>query len=603
MKMVKRVSSVLMAILLTASILFPAAAIEVPVSGTDLSGQLIILHTNDTHGHLAFEEGKILGISAVAQLKKDYEAAGAEVLLLDAGDTIQGTAIASTDSGAGVIQLMNMAGYDAMTPGNHEFDYGLETLLHLSGTMEFPLLSANLTCRSTGDLIFNARTILETDSGRKIGIIGLSTPETMTASHPEKVAELEFNGSVLYARAQEQVDELKAAGCDLIIAVGHLGTAPASAPYRSVDIIENTTGIDLFIDGHSHTEIDGGERVDETLLVSSGEHFYSIGAVAFDGREFSAKLIRPGDYSRTDPSIDFLLAQKEEEVVRQLATPFSSSSVDLKNMYDDGNVLNAETNLGDLATDAMLYSAQETLGDHVIAALTNGGGIRDAISAGPISRRDITNVFPFGNQISVVSVTGSQLLEALEAACAACPEEAGAFPQVSGISFTIDTAYPYVKGTAYPDSTFFMPAAPGKRIKDVSVGGKPLDLSEVYHIATNDFVAAGGDSYRIFQGLPVQETGILLEDALVNYIGEYLAGVIGAEYELPQNRIRIAADASDATLSWSNGYVVVGGDSLWSISMRIYGSGTKWTLIYEANKGQIANPNLIYTGQTLKIPM
>ena len=524
----KKLICLLLSLALALGLALPALA-----EGGALEGKLVILHTNDIHGRAVSASG-VWGYAAIAQVKKDLEAQGAQVLLLDAGDASQGTPLVNLDYGKTAFEFMNAAGYDAMVPGNHELDWGIDNLLQNAEVASFPVLAANITDKISGETKFKDHVIFE-KGGFKVGVFGLDTPEAMTKTHPDKVRGISFAaGEELYACAQAQVDALKEAGCTLIVCVGHLGVDDESTGNRSIDVIANTTGIDLFIDGHSHTVIDGGKEVDtkvegvKTLLVSTGEYFGNIGYVVFDGEKLTAKLWKCDSnllsdmYKPCDAEVAAVVNGRNEAVEAQLSAAFAKTEVDL-----DGNkapgVRTQETNLGDFAADAILWSAQQSQGDQVVAAITNGGGIRASIKAGDI-------------------VTGAELLEALEAATFSTPDAIGAFPQVAGIVFTIDTTVPFEQGEQYPDSTYFAPKNPGARVTIETVGGQAFDKDALYTIATNDFTAAGGDTYYAFKyanATAGYKTGVALEDALVNYVQQVLGGVVGQQYAQPQGRITI----------------------------------------------------------------
>lgn len=522
-------------------------------------GRLVILHTNDIHGRaVADPAGKVLGYAAIAQYKKDLEAAGDSVLLLDAGDACQGTPLVNLSMGKTAIEFMNAAGYDAMALGNHEFDWGLDNAKQLVGLANFPVLSANIINHLEGDLTFVANKIFEMPNGMKVGVFGLSTPETMTKAHPDKVRGIDFlQGETLYEAAQKQVDELNAAGADIVVLLSHLGMDDESAPNRSLDVLEKVTGIDLLIDGHSHTLLEKGKMVNDTLVVSTGSYGQNLGMVVYDGEKFTASQfsglgksavveIEGVPYSvlvnaKLDADVAELVNNTNQAVKEELSKVFAKTEVFLNGERAPGN-RTEETNLGDFAADAILWAAREALGDKVVAAITNGGGIRASIEVGDITMNDMKTVFPFGNEVSVLEVKGSELLEALEAATSATPKALGAFPQVSGMVFSIDTTVPYETGDQYPDSTYFAPAKPGSRVKIESVGGQPFDLEALYLIATNDFTAAGGDTYYAFRypnATSGYKTGVALEDALVNYVTTVLGGVVGQDYAEPQGRITV----------------------------------------------------------------
>lgn len=524
----------------------------------DLAGKLVILHTNDIHGR-AVSSDDTLGYARIAALKKNLQARGADVLLFDAGDYSQGTPLVNLGYGKNAIAFMNAAGYDAASLGNHEFDWGTDNLLANMESAEFAVLCANLTRTADGTLVFDANKVFDTVIG-KVGVFALDTPETMTKAHPDKVKGVTFaQAEELYAIAQAQVDELKAAGCELIVCLGHLGDADESITNRSMDVIANVTGINLFIDGHSHTTIDGGVMEGETLRTSTGEYSEAIGYVVaekvtkddattitldaalwtVDNNTESALIL--GSDLAMDEEVNAAVNAINDAVEAELSATFAKTEVLL-----DGNrapgVRTQETNLGDFSADAILWAAKQAVGDHVVAALTNGGGIRASIEIGDVTMKTMKTVFPFGNEVATLNVTGAELLEALEAATWSIPDAIGAFPQVAGIEYTIDTSVAYENGDMYPNSTYYAPANPGSRVTITTVGGEPWDAEKLYTIATNDFTAAGGDTYYAFAYAFQQtgiKTGVALEDALVNYTQTVLNGVIGEQYAEPQGRIII----------------------------------------------------------------
>jgi len=565
------------------------------LTDNEFAGKLVILHVNDAHGRDVKGSASV-GTASVAQLKKDFAALGAEVLLVSAGDAIQGTPLVNLDDGASAIEFMEAAGYDLMVPGNHEFDFGGDNLLNiLDGLATFDVLSANIIDKTTGDPLFDTNIVL-TYGSVKVGVFGLTTPETFTKTHPDKIAGLDFlMNAALYKEAQDQVDELKGKGCDLIVCIGHLGVDTASAPNRSTDVIANVNGIDLWIDGHSHTQINKpGQLVkqkngtDETLLVSAKQYLEFVGVVVYDLASKSiedAYLIGPAAYSRTDSAVASLVNTRNAAVIAQLNVPIGATEVTLygKNTTNPPGVRMSETNLGDFATDALKWVASKELGFQVDGAITNGGGIRDSIPTDgravsaqnpyDITMMDMVTVFPFGNTVTVIAITGAQLLEALEAATYCTPAVVGAFPQISGITFTLHTYTPYANGPLYAGSTYYAPANPGARVKDVKVGGQPLNLTKTYYIATNDFTAAGGDTYAIFKECSAfTNLGVPMEDALIDYLDE-LGGIILATsiYAAPQDRIIMQSEPGD-----DGGKVIGGGGG---------GGALTYTVTFDSNGG------------------
>ena len=525
----------------------------------DVEGKLVIIHTNDVHGRDA-ATAFVYGTAAVSQLKKDFEAAGANVLLLSAGDAFFGQPLVNYDKGATAGNFLSAAGYDALAPGNHEFNWGVENLMDIVADADFITLSANVIFNDEnefdgepGDPVFQANTIF-VFGDLKVGVFGLTTPETYTKAHPSKVVGIDLlQEEEMFAAAQAQVDFLKAEGCDFIIALGHLGIDDETMGNRSLDVIEAVTGIDLFVDGHSHTTLANGRLEGDTLLVQAGTQLASIGYVVFDPADgdLEANLLRINggvkDYLGLDEELNAVIEARRILIETTLKAEIIGITESLL-FGRQPQIRNSETNLGNFATDALLWAANQVYGEGFAdAALTNGGGIRDsiphindAVFPYEITMFDMVTVFPFGNLVEVIEITGAQLLEALEAALFVNPAVSGAFPQISGIELTLYNYIPYARGAQYDRSTFFAPANPGQRVRDVKVGGQPLDLEKVYRIATNDFTAAGGDTYLIFKDkIDSYNTGVPLEEALINFLTEKLDGVAGAEYAAPRGLIKV----------------------------------------------------------------
>lgn len=598
----------------------------------DLTGTLVIIHTNDTHGADVAVPGNSLGTAGIARLVRDYEEAGAEVLLISAGDGIQGDPLVNLSSGKTAINFMNLAGYNMMVPGNHEFDFGYLNLLELEALAKFPIIAANILDKTSGQPVFDENIIFDTSIG-KIGVFGLTTPETLTKANPNNVASLTFpEGEAMYKIAQEQVDILKEAGVEYIVGVFHLGIDEGSEPNRSSDVIAKVDGIDIVIDGHSHSIIEG-EKYGDTILVSAGTKLSSAGIIILDGNRVKTDLISVEEYNLVDEAVNTYINKVNDDIDLELSETFAKTQVFLDGNRDPG-VRTQETNLGDFSADAILWAANEAVGGGIDAAITNGGGIRASIEIGDVTMKDMKTVFPFGNTIATVKVKGAQLIEILEASTYSTPTAVGGFPQVAGIEFTINTGVPYVNGEQFPDSTYYGPANPGTRISNVKIGGEDIDLDKTYTIATNDFLAAGGDTYYLFKKLESHNTYVALEDALVSYTEKVLDGVISKEqYGKPAGRITIIdevvveeveevekveeteeaeeveideieeeteEDIEETTDEVT--YKVVEGDNLWKIAKKQLGSGSRYVEIYELNKDQIKNPNMIYIDQELVIP-
>ena len=535
MKM-KKLLSVALALALALCFAFPALAQE--VAPLELNGKLVILHTNDVHGR-AVGKADIIGYNRIAMVKQELQQLGASVLLLDAGDFSQGMPIVNIEQGKQAVAFMNATGYDAATLGNHEFDWGVDVLLQNLEAAEFTVLCAGVSDTVSGENKFTPNKIFVMPNGMKVGVFGLITPETMTKAHPDKVKGVTFaQGDALYAVAQAQADELKAAGCDLIVCLGHLGVDEGSEPNRSTDLLARVTGIDLFIDGHSHTVIDGGERIGDTLLTSTGCFGAYLGYVIADAE---GKLTA-GLYTGRDEEVETVVNAVDKAVTEQFSVAFAKTEVLLNGERAPG-VRTEETNLGDFTADAMLWAAKRALGDDAAdCAINNGGSIRASIAIGDVTMLDMKTVFPYGNTICVIKVTGAEILEAFTAATDCLPEASGGFPQVAGMEYTVDTSIANVELEQYEGSTYMKPDVTTGRVVISTIGGEPFDAEKLYNFVTSDYTAAGGDQFRAFvyaNRTANTDTGVALEDAMVDYVKIALGGVIGEQYAQPQGRITI----------------------------------------------------------------
>ena len=527
---------------------------EVMTEEATMAGKTVILHTNDVHGAIA-------GYAYITALKADYEAKGAEVILVDAGDYSQGTSYVSVTKGLDAIEMMNAAGYDVVTLGNHEFDYGYTQLKDNMTKAKFKVLCADVF-NADGTPIFDANYTYATKSGVKVGFFGMETPETQTKANPTKIKGLTFATNDAFTKAAaDQVEALKDA--DVVICLAHLGVDGESKPYRSTDLYAAVKGIDFIIDGHSHTVMTKGENGEP--IQSTGTAFANIGVIVIDD---ATKKIESNSLFeiKEDTAKDATVAAAAQKIIdridKEYGAVFAKSEVVLNGAKAPNGNRDSETNNGDLITDAMVWKIlqdKESLtvdADHVVA-VTNGGGIRKAINPGDVTKKSINEVLPFGNTVVTIYITGAELLEALEASTYCTPDAIGGFPQVSGINYTISTAVAYdANAETYPASTYYGPKSIN-RVTINSINGKEFKADDTYAVITNDFCGGGGDTYYAFAAATAKfDTGIPLDEVVMEYITAELKGVIGKQYAEPQGRILMNPFKDVKTSAWYGSYVI-----------------------------------------------
>ena len=582
-------------------------SLAVTVNAAAPKEDITILHTNDVH--CDYEK-----YAKVATLHKSAD------LLVDAGDHVQGGVIGTLSKGEYIVDIMNYLKYDAAVPGNHEFDYGMDQFLHIAKDLaKYPYISANFTGKD-GKPYFDAYKMFEV-KGVKVAFVGVCTPETFTKSTPTYFQDANGNyiygfcegnnGADLYKAVQKAIDAAKAAGADYVIGLGHLGIDEQSSPWMSKEVIANTTGFDAFIDGHSHSTFSetikdksGKEVVFEqtgTKLANVGKlTIKTDGTIAHENIDLSA-VEEDADAKAYIAGITEKFDALQKKVVAKTTVTLTTKGADGKRA-----VRSAETNLGDLCADAYRL----LLGADV--AFVNGGGVRADINAGDITYGDIINVHPFGNSACLVEVTGQQLKDALELGSAAYPGESGGFLQVSGLIYTINADIP--SSVVKNDKSEFVKVDGAYRVSDIMVGGQPLDVNKTYTLASHNYMLKdAGDGYTMFgtKNVKVLQDEVMIDNqVLINYIVEKLGGVVGAEYAAPQGRITIKTapvvepqpepKPEPTPAPTGDTYTVVAGDCLWNIAYKLYGTGTLYTKLAEANK--IADPYIIYIGQILTVP-
>ena len=562
----RKLLSILCSVLLIVLLSIPVSA-----ANAEKSNDIVILYTNDTHAYI---DGP-LSFDTIGALKKNLEKQYRYVLLVDAGDHLQGTAFGSMDQGASVLKLMNKAGYDLATPGNHEFDYGMDIFLERAREAEFPYLSCNLYHQEDG---VRGENLLESFQAYHFGkeivaFIGITTPETIVKSTPAYFQDENGSfcygisggddGQALYDDVQFAVDAIRRAGATKVIAVGHLGDDPSSSPWTSEEVIAHVSGLDAFIDGHSHSEVSGqqilGADGEPVLLTQTGEYLNNVGIMVIDYEtgEIQSDLIVCEDILKTvknkdgtessvvsghrltselysgpewvnDYTISFAKNQWINKVNQKLKQKIGESQVILDNYAEDGTrlVRKQETNTGDFAADALYYLFDQ-MDMNVDAAIVNGGGIRNQAVTGTMTYKTCKDIHTFGNIACLQTVTGQQLLDALEwgARFAGSDQECGGFLQVSGIRYQIDTDWP---DSTQKDGNGMWIGGPtgGYRVHDVAIydretdSWRALELQETYRLAGYNYTLRNsGDGYNMFS-CAVNVVDYVMEDYMVlaNYV-------------------------------------------------------------------------------------
>ena len=520
------------------------------------NGETYILCTSDVH--CGVDQG--FGFVGLSQIMNTLESQGYEVILIDDGDAIQGEAMGVFTKGEAIVELMNTVGYDIAIPGNHEFDYGMDRFLELTEMADYPYISCNFNHK--GELVFPSYLIKEVN-GIRIGFVGITTPKTITSSTPKYFMDesgeyvydfmADESGEKLYDQVQKAVDDARSEGADLIYIMAHLGNEAECEPWTYADVISHTNGIDVFFDGHSHdTDIvkmknKDGEEVIRVAVGTKMSHIgYSLineeGEIDDTGSfSWSNKITAPDLLSIKNDVKDSVDAKKAE-LAQMLDEVVARSDVDLT-IYDpeekDANgdpirmVRRAETNLGDLVADA--YRIR--MGTDV--AIANGGSVRVNIDRGDVTYGNILKVHPYGNMMSIVEVTGQDILDALEWGAAALPGEKGGFLQVSGLTYEIDSS---IDSTCTNDEDGMFTGVSGdRRVKNVMIGDEPVDPQKTYTLSACNYILFDhGDGFTMFDDAKVIEDSTKLDNqVLIDYIKDTLNGTIGEAYADPYGEGRI----------------------------------------------------------------
>ena len=521
------------------------------------NGEVYVLYTSDVH--CGVDKG--FGYAGLKQVRDTLEDAGYTTILVDDGDSIQGEVLGTVTKGEAIIDLMNEIGYDVAIPGNHEFDYGMERFLEVVDEADFPYISCNFNYK--GEPVFDPYVIIEA-AGLKIGFVGVTTPKTLTSSTPayfqDETGEYVYgflqqdeSGQAVYDAVQNAVDAAWADGADLVYVMGHLGMEAECQPWTYADVISHTNGISEFLDGHSHDtdqvimKNKDGEDVARSAVgtklncigyshISAEGEIVETGIWSWPNDTSAPELLNINNDMRT--IVDDARADLEEEMGQVVATTNVELTIyDPEEVDETGNpirmVRRAETNLGDLCTDAYIDQSGADI------AFVNGGGIRVNIEKGDINYGEIINVHPFGNMLTVIEATGQQILDALEWGSRAVPEENGGFLQVSGLTYEIDSS---IDSPCLSDENgMFIGIEGDRRVSNVMVGDEPLDPEKTYTLASHDYMLLNhGDGYTMFDGAPVLQESVKLDNqVLIDYIQGTLGGEIGAGYEDPFGQGRI----------------------------------------------------------------
>lgn len=526
-------------------------------TGTNIT----ILHTNDTHSKIA--EGKYdgMGYAKVAEKVNTVREENPNTLLLDAGDALHGTTFATLEKGASTLKLMNAMKYDAMVAGNHDFNYGQDRLLELSKDATFPILGANV--KNADGSAFLENYIIKEFDGVKVAIFGISSPETVYKTHPDNVKGLTFEDPIETAKAMVKELEGKA---DVIIALTHVGLDDETL-VKSSDIANAVPELDIIIDGHSHSDLSEGLLVNGVLIAQTGEYTKNVGIINLTVTNGKVTAKVASHYTKEDSAdkegdveITALIDEIKAEQIKITSVVVSNTKTVLDG--ERGQVRAGETNLGNLIADAMLNESGADI------ALTNGGGIRASIQIGDITKGDIITVLPFGNYIVTKDVKGSDVKAAIENGVDSYPGAKGAFPHVAGINYTFDANLPA-----------------GARVTSITMNSMALDMNKTYTLATNNFMAAGGDGYKMFADYSVAGEFAALDEALIDYMN-----VVDTS-NLPALTRITAIEVKEET------YTVKSGDLLWQVAKKF---NTTWEVLAENNS--LANPHMIMPGQVLTVP-
>ncbi len=547
---------------------------------------IVILYESDVHCAI---DGYAKVSAVKSEMGTDY------VGLVSSGDFIQGSSLGALSEGRYIVDIMNKLGYDAVTLGNHEFDYKIPRLKELTDVLSAPVVSCNFV-NGAGETVYKPYEIVsygDTD----IAYLGITTPESFTKSTPAYFQNengefiYDFCGDTLCDAVQKSVDKAREDGADYVIALSHLGSEGVTERWSAQEIVKNTSGIDVILDGHSHSTVESlvlkNKDGEDVYLSSTGTKFENIGKLTIEANgDMKTELIPLDTYEKNDSEVEAYVAQIKAEYESKTSTVIGKSEIVLTTLNENGEraIRNAETNLGDLCADAYREILDADIG------FINGGGIRADIGIGDVTYSDILSVYPWNNQACTAKVTGQQILDALEFGVSAMPEESGGFQQVSGITFDVDLSVP---SPVIRDKNEMFSGIDGeRRIKNVKVLSREtneyeeINPEKQYILASHSYLLKdGGDGFTMFKGAEIVRDSVMLDNELLaEYLKNNLGGTVGQEYAEEQGRINVinvplrkTFEAMGMTVEWRapDTVIVSAGDqiAIFKIGSRIIECG------------------------------
>ena len=584
-------------------LLILAAVLPLSAFAAATGDKIAILFTGD----VGCEIDRGIGYAGVASLKDEAEDTYGKgyVTLVDAGDAINGNAFGAVSKGAYIAELMEAVGYDIAVPGDHEFDYGVEELRRLADSVDYSYLCCNFIDDGTDMTVLSPYEIINYGTVA-VGYIGVTTPET-AVTHSD-VFEGGDAGDKLYSFCQEDgefynqvqytVDFVKAAGVDYVVAVSHLGEGDSQQLWSAAALVENTTGIDILIDGNSKESCASyiyDKNGNQVMLARAGSGLDAVGIVTIDTAKGTLDASVITESAKRDESVQRAVEDAMADFKTRLEATAAVLPVQLESGYTGDMGLLA--NLGDLCADAYRQSTGTDI------AMVNSGNIGKGFKAGCVSYWDILCAQPYGEYLCTASVTGQQILDALEFGAMGYSTQSGNFLYVSGMSYAIDASIP--TPVMIDEKGNFAGIVGQRRVRDVLVDGHPIDADETYTLTANEYILKDGGAYTMFDNADAQNCGVKLDvQALTEYIAVSVQNGNMAGYSRLEGdgRIKVYGDGEQLQCEQDRVYVVTGGDNLWSIAEEELGDGARWEEVYELNADAIKRPELIYPGMELIIP-